>query len=626
MSELIARSVLFGNPQRAFPQISPDGKRLFYLAPHPDSGVLNVWMQTMGQGDARPVTHDTARPVRIYALPYNNRHLIYAQDAGGDENWRLFLVDLDAPDAPARDVTPFEKTVSSILAVSPDHPDTALVTCNKREPTLFDVYALSLPGGELELRAENPGDVVSWLADADLQIRACTARTPDGFSFDLRVRETMDAAWQTLLTWGPDDQGGPRAFRRDGALYLLSNVNADTIGLRLLDITTRAQMTLVERANCDVAGVMVNPQTRVAEAIAFNRARQEWHVLDEGVQSDFDALAAFRPGEEFSPVSRDLADTVWLVEFVADDGPVRYFSFDRQTKTPTLLFSNRPELESQPLATMTPVEIPSRDGFSLPSYLTLPVGVEPKNLPMVLNVHGGPWGRDSWGLDVEAQWLANRGYAVLQVNYRGSAGFGKDFYNAAKKEFAGKMHDDLIDAVQWAIDNGYAAKEKIAIYGGSYGGYATLVGMTFTPDTFACGVDLVGPSSLVSLIESFPPYWKPFLAKTWYAFVGDPSDPEQRKDLEARSPLNKIDEIRKPLLIAQGANDPRVTQPESDAIVAKMRAAGLPVTYLLFPDEGHGFARPENRMKFYAAAEAFLGEHLGGACEPAHDGEEPPMA
>jgi dipeptidyl aminopeptidase/acylaminoacyl peptidase len=627
LPELIPRRLLFGNPEKAAPRLSPDGKRLAYLAPHPESGVLNIWLRTIGQDDDRVITHDHTRPIRRYSFAWDNRHLFYFQDNGGDENWHIFVVDLENESTPARDVTDFGPVVAGINAMSPEHPDTVLVTLNKREPSLFDVYRLTLPSGELEMVAENPGDVVSWVADGSLALRAVMARTPDGFSFLLRVRETEDTDWRTVMTWGPDDEGGPWGFTQDGkGVYLSSNLNADTSGLRLYDLATGTETTLAARPGGDIQGAFTHPVTREIQAVAFNRARHEWRILDESIRPDFEALAALRPDEDFEIVGRDRDDATWLVAFEPDDGPVRYYAWNRAAQTSTFLFATMPELEAYTLAKMTPVEIPSRDGFSLPSYLTLPVGVEPKNLPMVLYVHGGPWARDAWGYDPGVQWLANRGYAVLQVNYRGSSGFGKTFTNAAKREFAGKMHDDLIDGVNWAIAQGYADPARIAIYGGSYGGYATLVGMTFTPDVFACGVDVVGPSSLVTLIESFPAYWKPFLAKTWFAFVGDPSDPAQRADLEARSPLFRLDQITHPLMIAQGANDPRVVQAESDQIVAKMREAGLPVTYLLFPDEGHGFAKPENRMKFNAAAEAFFAEYLGGRVEPAHPGEEAPLA
>lgn len=338
-------------------------------------------------------------------------------------------------------------------------------------------------------------------------------------------------------------------------------------------------------------------------------------MLEPALGKDFAGLARAAQGD-FDILNRDLADKTWLVRYVNDVGPVKYYAWDRGMQKATFLFSARPLLERYTLAPMRPVEIKTRDGLSLPSYLTLPVGVAPKNLPMVLWVHGGPWARDEWGYNAYAQWYANRGYATLQVNYRGSEGFGKKFRNAAMKEFAGKMHNDLVDAVKWAVAEGIADPKRIAIAGGSYGGYATLVGVTFTPDLFACGVDIVGPSSLVTLVESFPAYWGPDLSNNWYPFVGNPKDPKDRADMDARSPLLKVDRIHVPLLIGQGGNDPRVTPKESEQIVAAIDRNGGKVTYVLYPDEGHGFARPENRVDFNARAEGFLAACLGGRSEP----------
>jgi dipeptidyl aminopeptidase/acylaminoacyl peptidase len=319
-----------------------------------------------------------------------------------------------------------------------------------------------------------------------------------------------------------------------------------------------------------------------------------------------------------SVVSRNLDDTIWVVAYLMDNGPVYWYTYDRATKQATLLFSNQPALEQYTLAKMQPVSFPARDGMTLHGYLTVPVGVEPKNLPLVLSVHGGPWGRDVWGYQPHTQHLANRGYAVLQINFRGSTGYGKAFVNAGDHEWAGKMHTDLIDGKQWAIAQGIADPAKVAIMGGSYGGYATLVGLTFTPQEFVCGVDIVGPSNLLTLLATIPPYWAP-LKTLFTKRVGDPDT--QEEELKARSPLFLADRITKPLLIAQGANDPRVKQSESDQIVEAMRRNGQPVEYLVFPDEGHGFARPENRLKFSAAAEAFLAQYLGGRVEPPSDAE-----
>ena len=361
---------------------------------------------------------------------------------------------------------------------------------------------------------------------------------------------------------------------------------------------------------------MIDPRTHAIQAVAFDRLRPVWKVLDPSIQADWDALANIAPGT-MTLAGRDLADRTWIVSFDTDVAGMNYYAYDRSTKKATFLFSASPKFEEFTLAPVKAFEIRSRDGLSLPCYLTLPVGVPSRSLPMVLYVHGGPWARDFWGFEPNAQWLANRGYAVLQVNYRGSAGFGKSFLMAARKQFAGKMHDDLIDAVNWAVGEGIADPKRIGILGASYGGYATLVGLSFTPDVFVCGVDIVGPSNLVTLVESFPDYWKPFLSARWYPIVGDPSNPEDRKDMLARSPITRVDRIRAPLLVGQGANDPRVKQAESDTIVAALRKRGVPVEYIVFPDEGHGFARPENQLKFSTAAEAFLAKHLGGRFEPA---------
>jgi dipeptidyl aminopeptidase/acylaminoacyl peptidase len=367
---------------------------------------------------------------------------------------------------------------------------------------------------------------------------------------------------------------------------------------------------------------MTNPVTLAPEATAVNYLRKEWTPIGSAVKADVDALNAQVKGQ-WNVVSRNDADTKWIVYVDEVTKPISYSLYDRATKKLATLFVTRPELEGKPLAPMYGREIKARDGLTLVSMLTLPVGASSKNdgvpdkpLPMILNVHGGPWAQDRFGYNAEAQWMANRGYAVLQVNYRGSTGFGKNFVEAANREFGGKMHEDLIDAVKWAVDHKITTADKVAIYGGSYGGYATLVGMTFTPTTFACGVDIVGPSNLVTLIESFPAYWKPFMEGTWYRRVGNPEKPEDRAFLLTRSPLTKMSQIQRPLLIAQGANDPRVTRKESDQIVHEMVQKKMPVTYVVYADEGHGFARPENRISFYGISEGFLSRCLGGRFEP----------
>jgi dipeptidyl aminopeptidase/acylaminoacyl peptidase len=389
--------------------------------------------------------------------------------------------------------------------------------------------------------------------------------------------------------------------------------DANARRLIALNLKTGKETVIAEDPEYDVASILIHPVRRVIQAVSFCKEREEWKVLDKAVAADFEALAAVRRGE-IRIVSRDLADTTWLVAYVADDGPIYYYTYDRASRTAALLFTHQPKLEGLPLAQMKPVSYRSRDGLMIRGYLTAPVGVAAKNLPTVLLVHGGPWGRDRWGFHPWAQWLANRGYAVLQVNFRGSAGYGKKFLNAGNREWAAKMHDDLIDGVNWIIQQGIADPKKIVILGGSYGGYATLVGLTFTPDVFTAGVDLVGPSNLITLLKNFPPYWAPIMNLIKYR-VGDPDT--EADFLKSRSPLFFADRIKAPLLIGQGANDPRVTQAESEQIVEAMRKAGKPVEYIVYTDEGHGFARPANNLHFFAKAEEFLAKHLGGRFEPA---------
>jgi len=370
-----------------------------------------------------------------------------------------------------------------------------------------------------------------------------------------------------------------------------------------------------------VDDVLLHPTSYAVQAASATFERRHWEVLDDSIRRDFEYLGTVADGE-LDVLSRTLDDRRWIVRFDIADGPYGYYLYDRDARSAKLLFTYRPDLEQETLARMHPEIVISRDGLELVSYLTLPVDSDPDGdgrprqaLPMVLLVHGGPWGRDYWGFQEYPQWLANRGYAVLSVNYRGSTGLGKNFVNAGDLEWAGKMHDDLIDAVEWAIAEGIADRSRTAIMGGSYGGYATLVGLTFTPETFACGVDIVGPSNLLTLLESIPPYWEPAI-ELFATRVGDPRTEDGRQLLTERSPLTHVDQIQKPLLIGQGANDPRVKQQESDQIVAAMQSKGIPVTYALFPDEGHGFARPENNLAFNALTESFLGACLGGRVEP----------
>jgi dipeptidyl aminopeptidase/acylaminoacyl peptidase len=622
MAQLIPRQVLFGNPERVRPRISPDGTQLAWIAP--SDGVLNVWVAPANQGKdqgidwsaARVVTDDTDRGIRMFAWAHDGRHLLYVQDAGGDENWRLHDVDLATMQR--RDLTPFDNVQTQLIAAEKKFPTEILIGLNKDNPQLHDVYRLDLTTGELTREVENPG-FVGWLADSQLVVRAGVAPQPDG-SLVLMVRGSADEDWRALLTIAAEDAltSTPVAFSEDGAsLLAVSSVGADTGRLVRIDLATGAAEVLAQDPDCDVTDVRLHPDTREPQIVTFLKDRSEYLVLDPDVEADLAAIRALHPGDP-SFADADDADRTWLIGFTNDTGAVPYYSYDRDTRTGQFLFEHQPELSRYELAPMEPFSFTSRDGLTIHGYATFPPGASREGLPMVLNVHGGPWARDAWGFNPEAQWLANRGYLCVQVNFRGSTGYGKAFVNAGDREWGGRMHDDLVDAVAFATGQGWADPARVAIYGGSYGGYAALVGAAFTPELFCCAVDIVGPSNLKTLIETIPAYWAPMISQ-FHRSVGDPA--KDADFLWSRSPLSRADNISIPLLIAQGANDPRVKQAESEQIVAALVKAGIEHEYMLFPDEGHGFAKPENRLRFYAAAERFLARHLGGRAEEQPDDE-----
>jgi dipeptidyl aminopeptidase/acylaminoacyl peptidase len=614
VAELIPRQVLFGNPERVSPRISPDGTALAWIAPH--NGVLNVWTAPASAeagvdwAAAQVVTDDTDRGIRMFAWAHDGRHLLYAQDTGGDENWRLHDVDLQT--MRRRDLTPFDGVQARIIAMERKYPTELLVGLNRDNPELHDVYRLDLVTGQLTKEADNPG-FAGWLADAQLAVRAAVLPQPDG-GLVLLVRDGAEADWRPLLTVPGDDAltSDAIAFSEDGRTLLgTSSVGAETGRLVRIDVATGAEEVLAADTEADVTDVRIQPDTRQPQIVTFLKERSEYVVLDESVAGDLAAIRALHPGDPVITGADD-ADTTWLVAFTNDAGPVSYFAYDRAAGTGRFLFENRPELSQYELAAMEPFSFAARDGLLIHGYVTFPPGAGRSALPAVLNVHGGPWVRDAWGFDPNAQWLANRGYLCVQVNYRGSTGYGKAFVNAGDREWGGRMQDDLSDAVAYVTAQGWADPARIAIFGGSYGGYAALAGATFTPDLFACAVDIVGPSNLKTLIETIPPYWAPMVAQ-FHRRVGDPAT--DADFLWSRSPLSRARDIRIPLLIAQGANDPRVKQAESEQIVAALAEAGIDHEYMLFPDEGHGFAKPENRLRFYAAAEGFLARHLGGRAE-----------
>lgn len=621
---LIPRQVLFGNPDKTQARLSPDGTQLSYIAPW--QGVLNVWVgPVVDPAAAKPVTNDTGRGIRFYNWAYTNQHIVYGQDKGGDENWRLYSVDL--ANGAISDLTPVDGVQARIEKISPTAPTEILISLNERNPQLHDLYIVNLKTTERRLVLENPG-FLSFVTDEDYTVRLATRMTPDGGSEWLKPTATGD--WLVFEQIDMEDTmtTAPLGLAKTGdTLYLVDSRGRDTAALVALQLASGEKHTLSTDPKADADGFLIHPTRKQIQAVAYTYERKRWEILDEAIAADIAFLHTVADGE-LDVLDRTLDDQQWIVAYTMDNGPVHYYRYDRAQKQAIFLFTNRSALENLPLAKMHPVVIKARDHLNLVSYYTLPVGsersgagivrpVEP--LAMILFVHGGPWGRDFWGYNSIHQWLANRGYAVLSVNFRASTGFGKAFTNAGNLAWGAEMHHDLLDAVQWAVQAGIADPDRIAIMGGSYGGYATLAGLTFTPDVFACGVDIVGPSNLVTLLETIPAYWTPML-KMLTTRVGDPSTDAGLALLKARSPLTYADRIQRPLLIGQGANDPRVKQAEADQIVQAMQAKNIPVTYVLYPDEGHGFARPENNLSFFAVTEAFLAQHLEERYEPiGHD-------
>ncbi|MFZ4875440.1 S9 family peptidase [Janthinobacterium sp. Mn2066] len=615
---LIERAKIFGNPSKSGGRISPDGKWLSWIAPR--DGVLNVWVAPASDlSKARPLTDEKVRPIRGSFWSPDSKTLLFIQDKGGDENFLLYGVNVVS--GKQINYTPFEKTRVQIVQISSKVKDRILIGINNRDPRWHDVYSLDLASGKLTLVQHNDG-YGGYVADEQLNLRLASKPRSDGGATYFRVKGGKVES-TPLADIGLDDSQttAPLTFTTDGkTLYWTDSRGRNTSALLAQDVASGKTTVVAEDARADIANALYDQRTGRVQAYSVNYLQQEYVPLSNDVKGDLEFLKKNTKGQ-FSVVSRTDADDKWLVAVDSVTAPPSAWLYERKSKHLTQLYVTRPELEGAPLVPMYAQEIKARDGLTLVSYLTLPQasqadasGHASKPVPLVLLVHGGPWARDGYGYNSTHQWLANRGYAVLSVNYRGSTGFGKQFISAGDLQWGRKMHDDLLDAVQWAVKSGVTTADKVAIMGGSYGGYATLAGMTFTPTTFACGVDIVGPSNLFTLLETIPPYWEA-IKQQFYKRMGDPTTEDGRALLKERSPLNFAANIQRPLLIGQGANDPRVNVRESDQIVAEMAAKNIPVTYVLFPDEGHGFARPVNNIAFNAVAENFLGKCLDGRAE-----------
>lgn len=606
---LIPRELLFGNPERMLPSLSPDGASIAFVAPA--DGVLNLWVMDPDGSGARLLTGDESRGIWEYCWAENGRHILYMQDTAGEENTHVYRLDVETGEV--LDLTPHEGVKAYVSATDRDQPDRVLIEMNLEDPALFDVYEADLTTGEVRILERNPGYVLGWIPDEDLRVRM--AFTIDGEGRQMLLERDAEGAWVPYMTWDITEEVQPVRFTRDGlGLYYTSTIGSGTSRLLLRDLQTGEDSVLAADSLCDTGSVFFDEETVTPAAVTFDYLRRRVEILDPAYQADYDFLASFSPGD-FGVAPEDRSGDRWIVGYYSCLNPVSYYLYDRSGRSMTFLFDAIPGLSAWELAEQQPVLITARDGLVLPSYLTLPPGHEGDGqLPLALYVHGGPWWRDRYGYDPMVQLLADRGFAVLQVNFRGSTGFGRDFVNAADREWGGAMQDDLTDAVAWAVDGGIADPERIAIVGGSYGGYAVLAGVAFTPDLYCAAVDLFGPSNLVTFRESVPAYWRTMDA-LFDARIGSLTD--DRELLEARSPLNSVTAIRTPLLVIQGANDPRVVQAESDQLVEALRAAGTPVEYVLYLEEGHGFAREANNLDFAGRMEEFLARTVPGvASEP----------
>lgn len=616
-NSLIPRRVLFGNPDKTNVKLSNDGKYISYIAPK--DGVLNVWVAKVDKPlEAKVVTHDKDRGIRSYIWCYDNEHILFVQDEKGDENFRIYSYSLKTEKTNL--LTPARGVRASINSLSHKKPHEVIISMNERDKRYFDLYRLNLQTGKKELMLQNE-QYTGFVFDSELNLRFSVATNSEAGE---EYFEYKDSVFVPFMTVGAEDTTNTTILGFDDSgkvLYLLDSRGRNTAALKELDLKSGKSTIIAEDNKADIGVFTVHPVSDKIQGVYSNYDRMSYEVLDSDIKKDIEYLKSINYGD-LNILSRSFSDKIWLVAYLSDVKAVEYYKYDRPAKKVEYLFNNKAELSNYNLSRMHPVIIKSRDGLDLVSYLTLPVdsdSIYPKEpSPLVLLVHGGPWARDDWGLNMQHQWLASRGYAVLSVNFRGSTGFGKNFANAGNMQWGKKMHDDLIDAVNWAIKSKIAIADKVAIMGGSYGGYATLVGMTMTPEVFACGVDLVGPSSLMTLIKSVPPYWQPIL-NDFKKRMGPWDTPEEIEALNKISPLYFVDNIKNPLFIGQGAHDPRVKQSEADQIVEAMRKKKIPVVYALYEDEGHGFAKPTNRSSYYALVETFLAEVLGGKKEPIGD-------
>ncbi len=593
----------FKNPVSRGYDLSPDGQMLSFLQPWESR--MNIFIRPTAGGEAKRVTSEKDRDIRNYAWK-GNKFLVYAMDDKGDENFHIKRVDLKGGEA--KDLTPFPKVRSEIIDDLADISETdMLITLNKRNPEVFDAFRLNVATGEMKMVAENPGKVDRWITDHAGVIRAATET--DGVNASLLTRPDEKTPFKKVLTTDFRESASPQFYTFDNKnLYAVSNIGRDKQAVVTIDPTTGKELEkMFENPDVDVSALAYSKKRKVVTFAAFDTWKTERKFFDPQTEAMYKTLAEKLPGYEVEVVANDKAEDKFIVMASNDRTPGTRNLYDAKTGTLTKLVEVAPWLKEDQLAPMKPIEYKSRDGLTIHGYLTLPLGREAKNLPVVINPHGGPWYRDTWGFNPEVQFLANRGYAVLQMNFRGSTGYGRKFWEASFKQWGQSMQDDITDGVQWLIKQGIADPKRVAIYGGSYGGYATLAGVAFTPDLYAAAVDYVGVANMFTFMKTIPPYWKPFL-DMFHEMVGDPV--KDKAMMEAVSPVMHADKIKTPLFVAQGAHDPRVNKDESDQMVEALKKRGVDVEYMVKDNEGHGFHNEENRFDFYEAMEKFLAKHL----------------
>ena len=601
---LIPMKEFFKNPDKTGYSISPDGRHVAYMFPWESR--LNVFVQEIGSDKATRVTSAKERDIAGYFWA-NNERIAFIQDKGGDENFRLYAVNIDGSNS--KDLTPFEKVRVEIVDDLEENDDEMLISMNKDNPEVFDVYRININNGEMKKIATNPGNITGWLTDHDGKLRVAT--TTDGVNTGLLYRDTEADEFRPLLNTNFRETAEPYMFTPDNkALIMGSNLGRDKTALVIYDVKDKKELkVLYVNPDVDIASPVYSKKQKKLLAVSYVKAKREFHFLDDGYKNLYDKIAAKFPADEVVITGANKEEDKLLIRTFSDKTRGSYYYYEVNNGKLIKLSDVSPWLNPENMADVKPVSYKSRDGLTIHGYLTLPKGFDPKNLPVVINVHGGPWARDNWGFNPEVQFLANRGYAVLQMNFRGSTGYGKEFWMSSFKQWGKTMQNDVSDGVKWLIDQGIADPKRVGIYGGSYGGYATLAGLAFSPELYACGVDYVGVSNLFTFMKSIPPYWKPYL-EMFYEMVGHPE--KDSALMHSASPVFHVDKIKAPLFIAQGANDPRVNKAESDQMVEALKKRGIDAPYMVKDNEGHGFRNEENRFDFYGAMEQFLAKHLGG--------------